>query len=253
MKHRSSTFRTSGLALVELLVAALLAASILLGFVKLVTAAGSATRLQDNQAALHDQARYTQGLLADAIHQAGYSPTPWNRETDLAAIAPETADGSDGRNDRLAVQSWSDLNCFDNRNPDLDSAGQPRFYLRESVFDVNGSGHLARTCRYGPSRSELVSQVRRQGLVPGVESFQLLFGDDSNGDGNVDRWVRAGDWSGEVAVTGVRVGLLLAGPDAVLEPRTESFAVLDRSIDTGYDGKLRHVTEFTAALRGQVR
>ena len=55
-------------------------------------------------------------------------------------------------------------------------------------------------------------EVRRQGLVPGVESFQCLFGLDSDGDGNVDQWVRAGQWPDEKQVIGIRAALLLAGP-----------------------------------------
>ena len=253
MRNRSPGGQQTGLTLLELLVAAMLATLLLLGLVKLVTVAGSAARLQDNQASLHDQARYASGLLATAIHQAGYAPDPWETTTVLTAIAPGTADGGVGRSDRLVVQSWSDLNCFDNTNPVRDGDGRPRFYLRESTFDMNGSGHLARTCRYGPSRTELVSQVRRQGLVPGVESFQLLFGDDSNGDGSVDRWVRAGDWSGEAAVLAIRAGLLISGPDAVADSRPESFGLLDTIVDAGNDGRLRKTIEFTSVLRSHVR
>jgi hypothetical protein len=250
MSRPFSGARQSGLTLLELLVASLLTAMLLLALVQLVTAAGSATLLQDNQAALQDRIRYAGSLLTNTIGQAGYAPEPWKTDSRIAAIAPGTADHIDARSDRLAVQDWSDLNCFENRNPDLDESGQPRFYLRESVFDLNSSGHLTRTCRYGPSRSELVTQVRRQGLVPGIESFQLLFGDDSDADGNVDRWVRAGEWSDRNAVLGVRTGLLAAGPDSVVEPVSASFTILDMPTRTRTDGKLRETVELTMALRG---
>lgn len=240
----------SGITLIELLVALLLTAILLLGLVQLVTAAGAATQLQDNQAQLQDQARFAMRLLADAVGQAAYSPEPWNTHFEIEAIAPATMDGVSKSGDRLVVRNWSDLNCFDNRNPDKDG-GKPRFYIRESTFDLNSSGHLARTCRYGPSLAELITQVRRQGLVPGVESFQLLFGDDQDGDGNVDRWVHAGDWSDENRVLGIRAGLLLAGPGSVAEARAHVYDILDVQYGSRADGKLRQVVELTLAVRSR--
>ena len=251
MKTHTVLDRQSGLGLLELLVAMALAAVLLLGLVQLITAAGSATRLQDNQAAMQDTIRYTGRLLANTVSRAGFTPQPWNRQFDLPAVAPGTSNGADSASDRLAVQDWSDLNCFENRNSATDSDGQPLFFVRETEFDLNGSGYLTRTCRYGPSRPELVTQVRRQGLVPGVESFQLLFGDDRDGDGNIDRWVRAGEWSDEGSVLGIRAGVLLAGPDAVTRPAARSFSILGANIPGDDDGKLRKAVEFTIALRGR--
>jgi type IV pilus assembly protein PilW len=246
------TRRNCGITLIELLVALLLTAFLLLGLVQLVTAAGTAMRLQDNQAQLQDQARFAMHLLADAVGQAAYSPEPWNPDFEIEGIAAQTMDSVSANSDRLVVRSWSDLNCFDNRNPDTQS-GKPRFYIRESTFELNGSGNLARGCRYGPSLAELVTQVRRQGIVPGVESFQLLFGDDQDQDGNVDRWVRAGHWSNERRVLGVRAGLLLAGPGAVVETGTRVHDILDVRISSRADGKLRQAIELTLALRSRRR
>lgn len=239
-----------GFTLIELLVALLLTTILLLGLVQLVTAAGTTTRLQDNQAQLQDQARFAIRLLADAVGQAAYSPEPWNPHFEVEGIAPGTLDGVSANSDRLVVRSWSDLNCFDNRNPDT-VGGKPRFYIRESTFDLNNSGHLARSCRYGPSLAELVTQVRRQGLVPGVESFQLLFGDDQDHDGNVDRWVHAGHWSDEKKVLGIQAGFLLAGPGSVTEASTRVYDILDTQHRSRADGKLRQAVELTLALRSR--
>lgn len=239
------------MSLVELLVAMVLTAILLLGLVQLVIAAGSATLLQDNQAQLEDSTRQAEAQLRRAVGQAGYRPEPWNTVFDGMAVAPGTADGVSAHSDRLVVRGWSDLNCFDNRNPDMDAEGKPRFYIRESTFEMNGSAHLTRSCRYGPSDAGMISQVRRQGLVPGVESFQLLFGEDSDSDGSVDRWVRAGQWSEESHVLGIRVALLLAGPDRVMDPLEQRFEVLDAYRNRGTDGRLRNVLELSMAIRGR--
>ena len=239
------------MTLIELLVAMMLTAMLLIGLVQLATAAGSATRLQDNQASLQDRARYVANLLSVAIQQAGFSPEPWNTALERLAIGPGTADGFSANSDRLVVTSWSDRNCFDNVNPERRSDGEPLFYFRESTFDLNSSKHLSRTCRYGASSTELVTQVRRQGLVPGVESFQCLFGEDVDADGHVDRWVQAGKWQDERQVIGVRVALLISGPDGVVPPSTKTYDVLDTRKTAPADGRLRELIGLTLAIRGR--
>lgn len=244
-------WRCRGLTLVELLVALALTAFLLLGLVQMAAGGGATARLQDNRGQLQDQARFAADRLAAAVREAGFRPRPWDTAFDLAGITDETADAASTRGDRLVLRAWSDRNCFDNRNPDVDGDGRPRFYLREQAFDLTGSRHLAWRCRYGPSAGELTAQVRRQGLVPGVESFQLLFGEDADGDGGIERWVRAGHWSDAAAVKAVRIGLLLAGEDSVAERTTRSFEVLDLAVSAPADGRLRRVLELAAALRNR--
>ena len=242
----------SGFTLLELLIALLLSTLALAAIVQFVTSAGGATQLQDNQAVLHDRVRYAERLLGRAIGEAGYSPRPWDLSLSIPAVTEETADAATSGGDRLVVQAWSDRNCFDNLNPDRDAAGNALFYLRRNRFDLNSSGQLTRQCRYGPSEDDLVTQIRRQGLVPGVEAFHLLFGLDQDGDGTVERWTPAGGWSEEHQVRAVRAGLLIAGPDAVVEAEVGSFTVLDSTVRTRADGRLREVLEMTRALRSRV-
>jgi type II secretory pathway pseudopilin PulG len=238
------------MTLVELLVALLLTALLLLGLVQFATAAGASQRLLDNQARLQDQARSAFRMLAGAIAEAGFDPSPWTPGGLGDGIGERTADALAAGSDRLTVRAWSDRNCFDNLNPVAGPDGRPAFHLRESSFDRNDAGYLTRECRYGPSAAELVTQVRRQGRVPGVESFQLLFGEDRDRDGNVDRWVRAGNWQEPRRILALRVGLLLRGDDPVAEPVERVFPVLDETVQARPDGRLRDALEFTVALRG---
>jgi type IV pilus assembly protein PilW len=242
--------RVRGLTLVELLIAVAITAVLVLGLVQMVAAASAASSLQRNQAQLLDRARFVIGILGRAARQAGYRPEPWNATYGTTALADGNLDGASAAGDRLALRGWSDLNCFDNRNPDRDADGTPRFYIRESVFDLNAAGNLAHTCRYGPAPGELTTQVNRQGLVSGVEAFQVLYGEDGDGDGNIDAWVRAGHWGDPQRVLGLRIGLLLASDDAVADPAGQTFDVLDDARQAPADGKLRRLFEFAVALRG---
>ena len=241
------------MTLLELMIAMLLTSLLLLGLVRFATAAGLSRQLQDSQARQQDQARTVFRLLGEVIGEAGFDPAPWSSAYPLEDAFAGSTDAVSARSDRLVVRTWSDRNCFDHLNPVSGADGRPAFHLRESSFDLSDGGQLARSCRYGPSAANLTTQVRRQGQIPGVDAFQVLFGIDADGDGNVERWLRAGEWEDPRHVLGVRVGLLLRGADPVTAPAVADHAVLDQRIAAPADGRLRLALEFTAAVRGRSR
>jgi len=240
-----------GMLLVELLIAVLLSAFLVIGLVQIVSAARSSFRLQENEAEVQENGRHAIATLGVLIRQAGFSPQPWNESFASQALTSDTRDQVSSRSDRIAFRSWSNLNCFDNRNPIEDESGEPVFFIRESVFDLSSRLDLTHTCRYGPTDAEFTTQIRRQGFIQNVESFQALYGEDRDLDGNIDRWVRGGQWSDESQVLGVRLGLLLFSSDVVVEQSAQDFSVLDFQHRTGADGRLHHLFEFTAAIKGR--
>ena len=248
--HPRPLFQT-GLILIELLVAVLISAILIIGLVQIVQASRSSFRLQENQAEVQENGRYALSTLARVIRQTGYNPQPWNDLFEPQGITPETVDGVTSRSDRLAVRFWSNTNCFDNRNPVVDEFGEAAFFIRESRFDLNDRKDLTHNCRYGPTAANLVTQVRREGLVRNVESFQVLYARDNDTDGHVDLWVIGGDWSNEQQIIGIRLGLLLSSTDSVVDSVSQAFTVLDSPHTTPADGKLRLQLEFTAAIKGR--
>ena len=242
----------AGMTLIEVLIALALGCFLVLGLVQIVSAASLASLMQRNQAEILDRARFAIGALGRNVRQAGYRPEPWNSAYSSEALGEGSLDGaSTAAGDRLELRGWSDRNCFDNRNPDLDGTGRPRFYLRESQFELTAEGSLAHTCRYGPAPGNLTTQIARQGLVPGVEAFEVLYGEDTDADGNIDRWLRAGQWANAGSVLGLRVGLLLASDDAVAEPVTATFDVFGTPLPAPADGRLRRLFDFALAIRGR--
>lgn len=240
-----------GFTLLEMLISLFLTALLMLGLVQIVTAASASTRLQENQAQLQDRSRYTMRLLKEAISQAGYRPLPWDERYRIETIGNATADSVSGGNDRLVVRAWSDLNCFDNRNPITGPDGKPAFFVRETLFDVNSSRHLTRDCRYGPTTDNMTTQIRRQGLIPGVESFQLLFGEAGSESDSIQRWLNAGDWADESRILGIRVGILLRSEDAITEPEQQELSVLDTQLMPPADGRLRQTLQFAVSIRSR--
>lgn len=239
------------MSLLELMISLALSALLVIGLVQVASAAASSTRLQRNQAELQENARLAVTVISRFVREAGFSPEPWNPGFGLPGLPAENAGSLPGGSDRVAVTSWSDLNCFDNRNPELNALGQPKFHIRKVVFDLNSSKGLAWECLYGPSEAELVAQIRRQGLIENVDSFQALYGEDTNGDGFIDRWVQAGQWESPGQILGMKIGLLLGSADRVAERRSRSFGVLDAVIDRQADGRLRRVFEFAVAIRSR--
>lgn len=242
---------TEGMSLLELMIALTLSALLLLGLVQIASAAASSTRLQRNQAHLQENARLAITVISRFVQETGYSPEPWNTGRELPGLPDSNADSITGGSDRLVVRSWSDLNCFDNRNPELDASGQPAFYIRESQFDLNSANGLTWQCRYGPGEPDMVIQIRRQGFIQNIESFQVLYGEDTDGDGVINRWVRAGQWETPRQILGLRFGLLLASEDKVAEKHGYGFQVLDTAFKKKADGRIRRVFEFAAAIRSR--
>ncbi|MFC1688233.1 PilW family protein [Pseudomonadota bacterium] len=240
----------AGMTLLELMIALGLAGLLILGVVQIASAAASSTRLQRNQAQMQENARLAMTLISRHVREAGYDPRPWDGISQELGLIEGSADSTQGNSDRLVVRSWSDLNCFDNRNPELDPNGNPAFFIRESFFDLNSSHGLTWECRYGPSPAELVTQVRRQGIVQNVDSFQVLLAEDLDQDSIIDGWTRAGYWNDESRILGVRVGLLLSSEDPLSASEISTFKVLDALLQPRADGRLRRVFDFAVAIRG---
>lgn len=246
------TRRTAyGFTLVELILVMTLTALLITGLVQIASAASSSTLLQRNQAQIQENARLAINQLSAVIRQAGFNPRPWDEDFQPLGLSEYSLDQLTVSSDRLVILGWSDTNCFNNLNDKLNDSGEPAFFIREFQFDLNGSKGLTQQCRYGPSPGSLVTQIRRQGLVQGVESFQVLFGDDPGLDGSIDTWVRAGNWSNPQNIRGVRVGLLLVGEDPVTEGKPVVLSILDSIVRKRADGHLRRVVQFTNAFRGQ--
>ena len=239
------------MSLVELLVGMFLSSILLTGIVQIAAGARNMFRLQESLAELQESGRFAIDSIGTILRQAAYSPEPWGEMFPPTGFTAETADNVNGRGDRLAVRTWSDRNCLDNPNPVTDAAGLPKFYLRESVLELGADANLTHTCRYGPAANQFVNQLQRQGLVQNAEALEIRYAEDTDGDGQADRWVGGGEWNTESDVLAVQLALLLASHDAVSDASRRTYEVLDRIIEAPADGKLRRVLTYTHALRGR--
>ncbi|MBT8061974.1 MAG: PilW family protein [Gammaproteobacteria bacterium] len=243
--------RDKGFTLVELMVAMVLAAVIITASTRIAAAIHSAWRHQQNLSALQHNARFAFGNLGEQVAAAGFGLTPWSGMP--AAIAPGTVNALTANSDRLVVTRRSPENCFGNANPVRDTTGQPEYFLLESSFWINSARNLAMRCRYGVDANSLVTQLSSFGLVEEAHAMQVLFAEDTTGDLNADRWVRAGGWTDEKTILAVKIGLLLGTPETVHATTASPYRVLDESIRKADSGKAYRVFEATLPIRGRVR
>jgi len=230
-----------GLTLVELLLVMLMSAVLLTALVQIAAGARSSFRLQNALAEVQESGRFAVDTIGDILRRSDFIPEPWSEDRTAIGFTAETTDGVGRRGDRLAIRTWSEHNCFDNTNAVEDSAGLPKFYLKEDVLEVNATGDLVRTCRYGPAEGQLITQLRRQSLVRNVDAFQILYAEDLDHDGMADSWVPGGHWHDQRGIMGLQMALLLSSSEPIGALAEQVHYVLDEMVVTRADGKLRRV------------
>lgn len=241
----------AGFTLVELLVALLVAAVLVTGITRLALAAANGFRLQQALGDLQDAGRFASSRVYDEIRASGFHPQPWLDSENGRAIHNSTANATGPASDRIALRRWSQLNCFDNPNPERDTNGAPRYFLRETAFEIR-DGRLAETCRYGPGPGQMVLQVNGLGLVDRVEAFQLQYAEDRDGDSLAERWVHAGQLTPGGRVVAVRFALLLASLPVAGDGSPTHWEVLDLAIPAPADGRLRRLFRADVLIAGRL-
>ena len=241
-----------GFSLMEVMIGVFLTTLLISGIVQLLSGSVSTYRLQLSQGQIEESGRYAREVLISHITQAGYQPEPWQDLPALAALTNESLDGGLLPGDQLGLQRWSMRNCYGNENPVKDGDGRPLFHLLQVHFQINSSKNLSITCRYGPDASRLQTQMNNFGLVENVESMQVLYAEDRDGDNIADSWVTGQDWQQESNILSIKVALLLSTRQAFRQPVSELITLLDKSITTPADGHLRRVSLLTSAIRGRL-
>lgn len=233
-----------GMSLLELVVAMAIASVLTLTLVSMAIAARNSFRLQEGLAELQENSRYFGDLLSRTIAESGYHPKPWLHDETPIGLMPGSEDGSAENSDRLLTRSWSERNCFGTPNTQTDGTGKPAFYLKESLLELS-NGSLAHTCRYGADANSLTTQINRQGALPQVEAFQVLYATDIDLDGDADDWLKAGEWQTPGQVIAIRLALLNSSRESIAERKQKNFRVLDHDYSAPADGRLRRLITYT--------
>lgn len=237
----------------EVMIGVFLSTLLMTGIAQLMSGSVAAYRSQLDQSQMEESIRYAREVLTSHISQAGFQTTPWLQAQGFSAVTSESVNGTSPKGDQLGLQRMSRYNCYGSENPVRDASGQAKFFLLQTRFSVNKSNNLAMTCRYGADTASLVTQVNNFGVVEGVESLQVLFAEDQDGDAVADHWVTAQAWQNESRLIALKVALLLKSDGPFKEVTNLPVTVLDETINPPADGRLRRVSHLTTAVRGRLR
>ncbi len=225
----------------------LLGSVILLGLMQIFASSSQSYKAQTGQYNLQHSGQFALQYLAREIRQAGYVHKPWAGGK-LAAVSETSADtGTAG--DLLAIQYYSDRNCFGSRNSPAGD-GEVPFYLKEVRFALRISQQqLTWWCAYASTGEVSVVQANNQTLVDHIDSFQVLYGEDSDADGNPDRWVNAGNWESAENVAVVTLALLATDESSLRNDANLNYTLLDYDTGPLTGSKRREVLQTAIALR----
>lgn len=309
--HRLGSVYQRGLTLVELLVAMVLMLLVVLATVALFNVSSSSYKTVDAGQELQDNARFAMEILGQAARSAGYQdrtgPTSSGSNLTDVVFGPTVTAAwrVEGANNSQLTSSTSGIVFGASNGVNLSDALVIRFFgvsstanstqADGSMIDCSGraipypvgsadvgvsaffvsvvNGEPELDCKsYNPATGSYSSTQ----VVRGVESFQVMYGLDTNNDDVPDRWVSADsawapfasspNWNNVVAL---RVGMVLRGPvgsaqgqsttasDNDLYPLGKDFT--GTSTETGLkftpanDGRLRRAFSTTFMLRNSVR
>lgn len=304
--RRSLVLRQSGLTLIELLVSLVLASIITLAATALYSVTVSSYKTVDAAQELQDSGRFALEVIGQAARMAGYqnytqrdgsgrdnsrrfAPTtlPTVRGFNNSTIKSSTINDGDGAtgngglnlSDTLAFRFHGASLTTDASKPDdsmIDCQGVAQNYplsaddvalsLFSVAVDSSGEPSLQCTSRGSPKESSLTRNM--QPILKGVETLQVMYGLDTNGDSVPRQWVSGqnitttDDWRKVVAV---RVGLVIRGDVGSSQGASATAAENDfyplgkaftgSSTEAGLkftapnDGRLRRVFNATFKLR----
>jgi type IV pilus assembly protein PilW len=262
--------------LVELMVAIAVGLILLLLIVQIFSAVNTANQLQQGLSRVQENGRIAMFLVNREVRKAGFRTKVW--ADPMLGFHPLTANsvnGASGGNDTLQIMYLDARDCNDALNATIDTdTGEPLALYKRVTFTVDADENLQISCDYGNTPTTLASQISDQDIIGGVESFQVLYGVDTDlpTDFSANKWDIAsnidlrtsiclqshslcqteglvGAMSNGVPVS-VQIGLLLRSPDRVSGVvDDQAFSVLDVAVAAANDDKIRKLYTTTISLR----
>lgn len=258
--------RGAGFTLVELMVALVIGLVLTLVIVQLFVGSRRTLGTTDDVARMQENARFVTGLLTRAVHQAGY-PTAPNVGVKVVFEAPKLAiEGTAGAGavpDSLTVrfQGNGDAGMADNDDRIVTNCVGERVLARVMSENLYTVENVARTDPTGtvqiPSfvcRNNLDNFVGVNVLVQDVDNIKILYGEDTNGDTIVDRFVPAGSVTDNFNnVVAIRFAVLFRTPNvaATTQVNTAVYSLNGTTIGPFNDTRARREAVFTVGIRNR--
>ncbi len=274
MRRRSLNL---GMTIIELMVAMVLGLLLAAVIIILYSSAKASYRTQDGLTRIQEDGRIAVQLIGEEVRKAGYRKPVWNDPLDgYSPVTAGSTNGASNGNDTLQFMYMSDTDCTGTVNTTIDpETAEPVADYKQVTFAVDGNGILRWSCAFGTDPAGLTLQSSNQPVIDGVESFQVLYGVDTDfpPDFSINAWTTADNINPEASVcmqsqylceaggllnemldgvpVAIRLALLIASPEAADSTGgSQSFEVLDVPVTaSGDSGLMRKVYSTTITLR----
>jgi type IV pilus assembly protein PilW len=265
--------------LVEVMVAMALGIILLGLIVSIFMAVRSGSLLQNGLASLQEQGRIAINLVSQEVRKTGFRKPVWvDPLNGYHPITSNSVNGASGANDTLQIMYLDAVSCLNVLNVNLDpDILEPKALYKRITFSVDATNPklpLQWSCEYGDSPNALSYEITDQPIIDGVESFQILYGVDTDLpiDFSVNNWATADEFNPETSIclqslsmcmseglsgsitsgvpVSLQIGLLLRSPDGVAgNIDSQTFNVLDVSVSAANDTLIRKLYTTTITLR----
>lgn len=268
--------QAAGMTIIELMVAMVLGLLVTTVIITMFSSAKASYRLQDGLTRIQEDGRIAVQLIGEEIRKAGFRKPVWNDP--MNGYSPVTAgsvNGSSNGNDTLQFMYMADTDCTGAINTNIDpETSEPVADYKQVTFAV-ANRTLVWTCAFGSDPLSLTVQSANQPVIDGVESFQILYGVDTDfpPDFSINAWTTADTIEPTASVcmqsqflceangllddmlsgmpVAIQLALLIASPESAENPNTaETFNVLDVPVTVSdVNGLMRKVYSTTVTLR----
>jgi len=245
--------RRRGFTLIELLVALGISMALMIVIAEVFLQTRRGYSVQDDQARVQENTRYSVQTLSRALRQAGYRSNPGADSGYIFGASTPAVSGTDGGttvSDQLVVRFQGSGTGAAADNTMFDCLGTAVDYgvIVTSTFAIrsggaDGNGLFCTNDATGASGW--------QEIVPGVENMQILYGQDTDGDANANVYGQIGSVN-PLQIVSVRISLLLRSPtDTSQFKNANSYVLNGVTIPAANDSRVRRVVNFTTNLRNR--
>lgn len=232
--------KQAGLSLVELLIAMVIGLIIIAGVGQILLSGRQSYNTQSGTGTLQENGRFALFYLQRDIRMAGFPrstgpggalavATPFiSNIADASETGQVSSDGVDGASDQIVIRYQSDAAVA---GSELDCLGQlvgvgaiviNRYFINDGALSCRGNGNNA-----------------PQPLINGVDSMQILYGEDIDGDTYADVYRNASQVTNWNQIASVRIALLINSQENVADTAdTQEYALLDAPLLNTADAPL---------------
>lgn len=244
MKPRTNIMqKQKGLTLVEIMIAMVIGLVIMGGVIKIYTSSKAAYNLQSGMSRMHENARFALDILSMHISMAGYTQSI----TAAYGISSTNSKENESVNSALGFTkenlTASDVIEVSYQAP-TDCAGNAtsgvainRFYISNTDLVCLGNG-----------------SVTPEVMIEGVENLQILYGEDTDNDDVINRYVSASNVTLWNSVKSVRIAILVNTVQNISSKDRKQYALLNTPpVGPITDGRGHRVFSRTILLRNPIK